>query len=340
MKTVKIAVDMSSGDSGISATMPAVLRFLQTNPNVELYLVGKKDEITPKIPQDKLSRVKVIHAEQVVEMDDKPVQALRFKKDSSLRLAVDLVKDKVVDICVSSGNTGALMATAHTRLKTLPNVDRPAIMGSFPNAIGKDTFLLDLGANVSATSDNLFQFGVLAAALLGSDENLRPRVSLLNIGHEEIKGTKEVKEAAAMLESCPNIDFVGYTEGDKIFFDDVDIIVCDGFVGNIMLKACEGMVKVLYNKILTSVKKKPLMAFITKKFLKYILSFTFGNYKQDKINGAIFIGLNGLVVKSHGNANEDAFYNALQFANRTVMNFCLERYSQKLASIMKPKVSA
>lgn len=340
MNNVTIAVDMNSGDIGLPATLPAVLRAARKYNDLNLILVGRDEDIRSQVPKELQDRISIKHASQVVEMTDNPVKALRSKKDSSMRVAIDLVKDSMADICVSSGNTGALMATAHTILKTLPSVDRPAILGVFPDFNGNDTYALDLGANVTATSDNLFQFALLAAAVVDKTSVRKPKVALLNIGQEDIKGTPAIKEAAHMLNGCDTIDFVGYIESDKLLYADVDIIVCDGFSGNVMLKSYEGMVKILFDKLLRSIKKRPITGFILKKYLKNLIKDTFSEYRPDKKNGAIFIGLNGLVVKSHGNAAEDAFLNSLELAYKTAKNFCLNSYSDKLGNYFKTKVVA
>lgn len=340
MKNVTIAVDMNSGDVGLRATLPAVIRAANLYADAKFILVGKEEEIRNKIPENLLDKISIKNATQTVEMADNPVKVLRSKKDSSMRVSVDLVKDAIADICVSSGNTGALMAMSHTVLKTLPGVDRPAILGVFPDFKGNDTYALDLGANVTATSDNLFQFALLAAAVVDKNPTRKPRVALLNIGQEDIKGTPSIKEAAIMIKGCDSVDFIGYIESDKLLFADVDIIVCDGFTGNIMLKSYEGMVKVLFNKIVASIKKRPLTGFILKRYLKNILKESFSEYRTDKKNGAIFIGLNGLVVKSHGNAGEDAFLNSIELAYKTAKNFCLTSYIDKLGDYFEPKVVA
>jgi glycerol-3-phosphate acyltransferase PlsX len=338
MQLVTIAVDISSGDNGSLSTLPASLKFVKNKTDLKLILVGKEKDILPNIPHDLLSRIEVVNAPDVVAMDDDPVVALRKKKYSSMRLAVDLVKDKKADICVSAGNTGALMATAHTRLRTLPGVDRPAIMGVFPNKNGKIIHVLDLGANVTATSDNLFQFSVLASQLVKDNSSHNPKVALLNIGHEDIKGTQAIKEAAAMIKASPHINYVGYIEPDKIFYDDIDIIVCDGFSGNIMLKSCEGMVQLIYDKIVVSIKKRPLLALVIKRVLKSILKEAFNDYRTEERNGAVFLGLNGLVVKSHGNANKEAFLNSLRLAYDTTKKLCIQRYANSLIDILNSEV--
>ncbi|MBT4803756.1 MAG: phosphate acyltransferase PlsX [Legionellales bacterium] len=330
---VKLAIDISSGDYGGSVTLPAAISFAKKNINVHLFLVGKDTDIEPFIDDDIRARVTVVHAEQVVEMDEEPVKALRFKKKSSMRLAVELVRDKKADICVSSGNTGALMAMSHTILKTLEGISRPAIMGMFPSYNGSEVCILDLGANITADSDNLCQFAYLASEIVGSMNNTKPRVGILNVGHESIKGTTTVKNAASALKAKKEINFIGFVEGDELFFGKVDIVVCDGFVGNIMLKSCEGIVGLIYKKITDNIKKKPVFSYINKAILKSIVKSSFEDYSTDHKNGALFVGLNGLVIKSHGGAKQAAFENSIELAYKTVNRLDFKNYANKIKAV-------
>ncbi|RKZ35945.1 MAG: phosphate acyltransferase PlsX, partial [Gammaproteobacteria bacterium] len=232
-----IALDAMGGDFGPSVVVPAAYKALSEEPRLRLILVGDQDSIAAELERQRLAddeRITIHHASQKVEMDDLPSQALRNKKDSSMRVAVDLVKDGTADACVSAGNTGALMATARFVLKTLPGIDRPAICSALPAKNGP-THLLDLGANVDVTAEQLFQFAVMGSVLVSAVNELpRPRVGLLNIGEEEIKGNDRVKEAARML-AASDIHYVGFVEGDDIYKGGTDVVVCDGFVGNVAL---------------------------------------------------------------------------------------------------------
>ncbi|MBT4885479.1 MAG: phosphate acyltransferase PlsX [Legionellales bacterium] len=327
---IKVAIDISSGDYGARVTLPAAISFAKKNTNIHLFLVGDSSYIKPFIDDDIINKVTIVHAEQIVEMDEEPIKALRYKKKSSMRRAIELVRDKTADICVSSGNTGALMAMSHTILKTLDGVSRPAIMGMFPSYSGSEICILDLGANVTATSDNLCQFAYLASEIVGSMNHNKPRVGILNVGHESIKGTAVVKEAASILETKQDINFIGFVEGDQLFVDKVDIVVCDGFVGNIMLKSCEGMVGLLYKKIRDNLRKKPVFSYLNKTILKSLIKSSFEDYSTDHRNGAVFVGLNGLVIKSHGNAKEAAFENAIQLAYKTANGLNFKSYANKI----------
>ena len=245
--TVTVALDAMGGDHGPAVIIPAALSVLQSQPEVQLILVGDEavlEQRLRKLGEDCPERLALHHASQVVEMDDLPSQALRSKKDSSMRVCINLVKEGVADACVSAGNTGALMAMARFVLKTLPGVDRPAIVSSLPTISGH-THLLDLGANVESAPRQLFEFAVMGSVLTSAVDNVaRPRVGLLNIGAEEMKGNERVKEAAQLLAES-DIHYIGFVEGDDIFNGSADVIVCDGFVGNVALKSSEGVAKMI-----------------------------------------------------------------------------------------------
>lgn len=304
------------GDNGPSVTVPAAFRLLAHYPNIKLILVGNQVILNAKIAamqntkfQD---RIVVQHASEEVLMDELPSKALRNKKDSSMRVSINLVKDGTAQACVSAGNTGALMATARFVLKTLPGIDRPAITTPFPTVIlNKNTHVLDLGANVDSDANYLCQFAVMGSVLASVIDNInRPKVALLNIGSEENKGNEQIKKAAHILAENKNINYVGFVEGDDIFKGTVDVIVCDGFIGNIMLKSIEGVLKLVafYAKrnMLRNIITK-LMALLALPMLKRLHR----DIDPGKYNGATLIGLQGVVIKSHGSANVAAFYHAL-----------------------------
>lgn len=316
MKNITISVDAMGGDHGLSVVIPACVSATQANPNLKLLLVGVQDKIAAALKKHGVSSSKqcsIVHASEIVTMDELPSHALRNKKDSSMRVAINLVKDGAAQACVSAGNTGALMATARYVLKTLPGIDRPAIISKLPTVKGK-TWVIDLGANVDSYAEHLFQFAVMGSALIQAIEKKpKPKIAVLNIGVEEIKGNDQVKQTAHMLAECSLLNYVGYAEGDQFYSGDVDLVVCDGFVGNVALKASEGLARLLMISLKESFSKNwisKLAGIIAMPVLK--------NFKDrmdpSRYNGASMLGLNGLVIKSHGGANELGFKNAIEQA--------------------------
>ena len=333
------------GDFGPAVTVRAALRMLAESENIRLILVGNEDLIKPFLQKyrhkQRLSRVTVVHTTQTVSADEPPGQALRGKKDSAMRVAIDLVHDGRAQACVSAGNTGALMATARFVLKTLPGIDRPAILGSFPTIIrNREVWILDLGANVDCNSDNLYQFALLSAILLETmTGESSPKVALLNIGEEEIKGNDLVKQTSERLSSSKYLNYVGYIEANKIFTGEVDAVVCDGFVGNVMLKASEGVARLIKHYIAVGVKKN-ILTMIAALPLKFVLRPLLTTIDPRRRNGAIFIGLNGIVVKSHGGAKIKAFMNAIRVAELEAKKNVTEKIRQKLSLIMPDDIEA
>lgn len=311
-----IAIDAMGGDHGLSVVIPACVRACKKNPNLNLLLVGVQDKVTEALKKHGALRSKqmtVVHASELVGMDELPSHVLRNKKDSSMRVALNLVKEGKAQACVSAGNTGALMITARFVLKTLPGIDRPAIVSEVPTMKNK-TWVIDLGANVDSSAEHLFQFAVMGSALIEAiEQKPRPKIALLNIGVEEIKGNEQVKRTAHMLAECSVLNYVGYVEGDHFYTGDVDLVVCDGFVGNVALKASEGLAKLLLTVLKESFNRNWLTkasGIIALPALKHIKK----RLDPSRYNGASFIGLNGIVVKSHGGANEVAFQNAIEEA--------------------------
>lgn len=304
------------GDHGLEVVIPACLHAVKSNHDLRLLLVGEQNQVESHLKKfgvTQHSRLTVIHATEVVEMDELPSHAMRNKKDSSMRVAINLVKEGRAEACVSAGNTGALMATARFVLKTLPGIDRPAIIAALPT-IGGKTRVIDLGANVDSCAEHLFQFAVMGSALIKAvEKNPNPKVALLNIGVEEIKGNDQVKRTAHMLAECRLINYVGYVEGNHFYSGEVDLIVCDGFVGNVALKVSEGLAKFLWQGIKQSFSKNWLTK-LTGVIAMLGLSHFKDNMDPARYNGASLIGLNGVVVKSHGGANEAAFQNAIEEA--------------------------
>lgn len=319
MSHICIAVDAMGGDQGPSVIVPAAVQALSQHADLRLILVGDAltvNNMLQKIPQLETikSRLSVHHADQVVMMDESPTVALRGKRQSSMRLAINLVKEGTADACVSAGNTGALMAMARFVLKTLPGIERPAIVYALPAVKGK-VYMLDLGANAECRPENLVQFAIMGSILYSCVEKSpeRPRVALLNIGAEPVKGNEIVKQAAQQLQQDPHINYIGYVEGDDIYLGTADVVVCDGFVGNVALKTSEGLSKM----ILHFAKQAFLRNWYTK-FVALlatpILKSLNRRFDPGQYNGANFLGLKGTVIKSHGNANVPAFVRAIEMA--------------------------
>ncbi|WED44214.1 phosphate acyltransferase PlsX [Legionella cardiaca] len=322
MKNITIAIDAMGGDHGLKIVIPACVRAVRHNPDLKLLLVGDQNQVTAHLKKFGVAnsnQFSVIHASEVVAMDELPSQAMRNKKDSSMRVAINLVKEGHAQACVSAGNTGALMATARFVLKTLPGIDRPAIITELPTMQGK-TRVIDLGANVDSCAEHLFQFAVMGSALIQAvDKKTNPKIALLNIGVEEIKGNDQVKRTAHMLAECSLMNYVGYVEGDQFYSGQVDLVVCDGFVGNVALKASEGLAK-----LMISVLKEAFSQNVLTKFVGLLAKPALGHLKKRmdpaRYNGASMLGLNGIVVKSHGGASDIAFEYAIEEAVRQVKN--------------------
>lgn len=313
------------GDHGVNVVVPACVRAAKKNPHLKLILVGIQDKISAELKKHGVLSSKqfsIVHASEIVGMDELPSHALRNKKDSSMRVAINLVKEGEADACVSAGNTGALMATARYVLKTLPGIDRPAIISKLPTIKGK-TWVIDLGANVDSCAEHLFQFAVMGSSLIQAIEHKNPKIALLNIGVEEIKGNDQVKRTAHMLAECSLLNYVGYVEGDHFYTGNVDLIVCDGFVGNVALKASEGLAKFLLTVLKDSFKKNWLTKIIGLSALP-ILNQVKKRMDPSRHNGASMLGLNGIVVKSHGGANVLGFEVAIEQAVLEVENNAID----------------
>jgi glycerol-3-phosphate acyltransferase PlsX len=314
-RAVTIALDAMGGDHGPEVTVEAALYMLREAQQLRLILVGDHEILNAQLHRNRIghdSRLTVHHASQRVEMDESPAQALRTKKDSSMRVAINLVKEGAADACVSAGNTGALMATARYVLKTLPGIDRPAICTSLPSIEGH-THMLDLGANVDSTPQHLFEFAVMGSVLATAVDNIeRPRVGLLNIGAEDIKGNEQVKGAAQLL-AASNLNYIGYVEGDAIYKGGVDVIVCDGFVGNVALKTSEGLATMIRHFMKLEFTRNIITRTVGLFALPVLKAFR-SRIDPRRYNGASFLGLQGIVVKSHGGADAKAFANAIRIA--------------------------
>lgn len=302
------------GDHGPRVIIPAALRALAKQDALQLILVGDEKILQKELHGKEHARLTIHHASQSVEMNESPAVALRTKKDSSMRVAINLVKEGKAQACVSAGNTGALMATARFVLKTVPGIDRPAIISTFPTRAGNNMRMLDLGANVDCSIEHLFQFAVMGSVLAHAVDNIEnPTVCLLNIGEEDIKGNEQVKEAAQLFANSTAINYQGYIEGDKLYSGQADVIVCDGFVGNVALKASEGVASFIQYLI----KEAFLRNFFTKCVALLALPVLKSLIKRtdpDRYNGASLIGLRGIVIKSHGGAKVRAFTHAIEEA--------------------------
>ena len=331
---VTVAVDAMGGDHGPSVTLPAALRFLEETPDAQVILVGLQGPLEAALARQKspaASRLTLRPATEVVEMQEPPADALRKKKDSSMRVAINLVKDGTAQACVSAGNTGALMAISRFVLKTLPGIDRPAIASQLPTRTGTTT-VLDLGANVNCSPEQLVQFAVMGSALSSAVEGIeRPTVGLLNIGEEDIKGNDVVKATAELLRTS-GLNFYGNVEGNDIYKGTTDVVVCDGFVGNVALKASEGIVTVLYEFLKAEFTRNPLRKLAAVMAYPALTAFK-KRVDPRRHNGATLVGLMGIVVKSHGSADALAFKFALRRAYAEASHNVLDRIAQKMAEM-------
>ncbi len=334
---VTIALDAMGGDRGVEVTVPSALHILERHPALHLILVGQSEVIRPLLSDKSVAsnRLRIEHASEIVTMDERPSSALRNKKDSSMRVALNLVKDGSAAACVSAGNTGALMATSRYVLKMLPGIDRPAICGAMPGLNG-ESLVLDLGANVDSSSEELFQFAVMGAVLamaIESKEN--PSVALLNVGEEELKGNDRVKQTAILL-SQSALNYVGFVEGNDLYKGKVDVIVCDGFVGNVALKASEGVAQMMMHfakQEYSSSFYSKLAAFVSTPVLNAVRR----RVDPRRYNGATLLGLRGIVVKSHGDADELSFGRAIEQAVLEVEKAVPEQISAHLESLLSQR---
>jgi glycerol-3-phosphate acyltransferase PlsX len=330
-----IAVDAMGGDHGPSVTVPAALATVRRFPDLTIRLVGDEAILAAELARCGVRsepRIEIVHASEAVAMDERPSAALRSKKDSSMRVAINLVKDGAAGATVSAGNTGALMAIARFVLKTLPGIDRPAICATLPGLNGH-THVLDLGANVDSSSEELFQFAVMGSVLAAAvDSKENPSVALLNVGEEEIKGNDRVKQTAALLNASA-LNYVGFVEGGELYAGSVDIIVCDGFVGNIALKASEGVVHML-TRFAREEFDRGMYARAAGIVALPVLRALRRRTDPRRYNGASLLGLRGIVVKSHGSADQFAFTRAIETAVVEVEKAVPDRISSRLESLL------
>jgi phosphate acyltransferase len=344
--TIKISIDCMGGDHGPSVTIPAAISFVNSEPDAELILVGLEDVIRAELKKhhaDAHPRLSVQHASEQVTMDDPLEVALRRKKDSSMRVAIEQVKEGRAQACVSAGNTGALMAVSRYVLKTMAGVDRPAICSVMPNQKNGPTYMLDLGANVDCEPHHLHQFAIMGSVLVAAMENIaRPTIGLLNVGTEDIKGNEVVKATSKLLQADHErgaLNFYGNVEGNDIFKGTTDIVVCDGFVGNVTLKAIEGVARLFADTLRTEFKRNWLSmlgALLGMGALKAVRN----RVNPSRYNGASLLGLRGLVFKSHGSADAFSFEWAIRRAYDAAKNDVLAHLATMIAELMPRESTA
>ncbi|NVK43673.1 MAG: phosphate acyltransferase PlsX [Oceanospirillaceae bacterium] len=334
MSGLTIAVDAMGGDFGPRITVPATVEALQRYPGLTIRLVGQPDVISPllkKCPSALAERLEVVPADDIIGMDEKPSLALRKGRNSSMYRAMQQVADGQASACVSAGNTGALMAIGRRVLKTLPGVDRPAIVTAVPTMHGH-CYMLDLGANVDSCASHLLQFAVMGSIMTQAVEHIEaPKVGLLNIGEEEIKGNEQVKLASRLIEEYGQLNYIGYIEGDDVFAGRADVVVCDGFVGNIALKSAEGVSRLISRKVRSGFRRglyRRLLAWLATPVLRELQQ----QLDPSRRNGASLLGLQGIVVKSHGGANRKCFGYAIDQAVAEVEMDVPSRISEQLAA--------
>jgi glycerol-3-phosphate acyltransferase PlsX len=336
---IRIAIDCMGGDSGLPVTIPAAFAFAQRFSDTHLLLVGLSEPIKQAVaehakqyPDVSPDRMTIVAATEVVHMDDSVEIALRRKKDSSMRVAAQAVKDNKADACVSAGNTGAWMGISKYVLKTLDGIDRPAIASVLPNQLGGTTIMLDLGANVDCSAQHLLQFAIMGTAFAQvGKQNPNPSIGLLNIGEEAIKGNDVVKQAGELLRNS-SLNFYGNVEGDDIFKGTVDVVVCDGFVGNVALKTAEGVVRMM-SQMLREAFTRSLGAKVLGLVALPVLRRFRAQADNRRYNGAALLGLRGVVIKSHGSADAIAFGFALDCARASVANHLLSRTTAAIAQL-------
>ncbi|WP_162045997.1 phosphate acyltransferase PlsX [Vibrio taketomensis] len=336
MQNITVALDAMGGDFGPRVTVPAAVQALSHFPELKVILTGDRTAITTQLsslgykPDTRLS---IRHCDRAISNSEKPSLALRNGQDSSMGRAIDLVSVGQADACVSAGNTGALMALSRFRLKLLPGIERPALVSALPTISGQRTWMLDLGANVSSDADSLFQFAVMGSALAEQYLQRPARVAILNIGAEEIKGNDLVKRCAEMLSNTQSVNFIGYIEGNQLFNDYADVVVCDGFVGNVCLKASEGTAQLFIDKLKNAMMASSIKGWIARKLFSGLIN-ELKTLNPDQYNGASLLGLRGIVIKSHGSADVEAVVNAIGEALHEVKRQVPNRISDRLEAVL------
>jgi glycerol-3-phosphate acyltransferase PlsX len=337
LSRLTLALDIMGGDNGPHIIFPAALTCLQQNPHLHFIFCGPLNLISQWVNQQLpniQNRITLSDCPENVAMDEAPSHALRHKKQSSMRRILDLVHDNVADACVSGGNTGALLSMAYYVLKTIPGIDRPALITLVPTINNGKVYFLDLGANINCDSKILFQYAVMGSVLAEQIANIKqPKVALLNVGSEEIKGNDQVKQTARLLTDSQNINYIGYVEGHDIFTQKADVIVTDGFVGNIALKSWEGLVNFAIQEV-KKVSQHNWLSRIVAKIAMPLFRSIYLRMKPDQYNGASLIGLRGIVVKSHGNASSEAFVYAIREAIQQVEMRVPDKIKDKIEAVL------
>ncbi len=340
MPRLTLAIDAMGGDFGPCVTVPAAMQALASNSQLHLLLVGDPDNISSflaKADSALLARLDIIPAESVIASDARPSQAIRQSRGTSMRVALELIKEGKAQACVSAGNTGALMGLAKLLLKPLDGIERPALMTVLPNQQKGKTVVLDLGANVESDSAMLVQFAIMGAVMAEEVLSVQnPRVALLNIGQEETKGLTSIRDAAVILRESPEINYIGYLEGNDLLTGKTDVLVCDGFVGNVTLKTMEGVVRMFLSLLKSQGegKKRAWWMTLLGRLVKKRLAKRFGHLNPDQYNGACLLGLRGSVIKSHGAANQRAFAAAIEQAEQAVRRQVPERIAARLQAVL------
>lgn len=323
------------GDFGPRSIVQACIASLSATPSLHLTLVGQPsllEELIASHPAVDRARLTVTAASETIGMDEKPAAALRGKPDSSMRVALELLRDGKVQACVSAGNTGALMALSRYVLKTLPGIDRPAMVAAIPTQKGYCQ-LLDLGANVDCSAEHLFQFAVMGSVAAEALGVARPRVALLNIGTEDIKGNQQVKLAATLLQGARGLNYVGFIEGDGLCRGEADVVVCDGFVGNILLKSSEGLATMIATRI-EALFRQNLVSRMVGALALPLMRRLQADLAPARHNGASFLGLQGIVVKSHGSAGVEGFQSAIARALIEIQENLPQRLHGRLEDLL------
>ncbi|MFP3851760.1 phosphate acyltransferase PlsX [Pseudomonas sp. W5-01] len=335
MSAPVIAIDAMGGDFGPRSIVQACVACLLATPSLHLTLVGQSSLLEDLIARHSgvdRSRLHVVHAGEVITMDERPSQALRGKPDSSMRVALGLLAEGKAHACVSAGNTGALMALSRFVLKTLPGIDRPAMVAAMPTR-GGYCQLLDLGANVDCTAEHLYQFAVMGSVAAEALGVVRPRVALLNVGTEDIKGNQQVKLAAGLLQAAPGLNYIGFVEGDGLYRGEADVVVCDGFVGNVLLKSSEGLALMIGERI-EGLFRRNVLSRLVGLMARPVLGQLKADLAPARHNGASFLGLQGIVVKSHGSADAQGFQSAIQRALIEIQENLPQRLRGRLEDLL------
>ncbi|WP_392566700.1 phosphate acyltransferase PlsX [Utexia brackfieldae] len=338
MDNLTIALDAMGGDFGPRVAVPAALQVLALHPNLQLFLVGEPDEMLlylPKKDPTLQGRITIIASSSVIDNNAKPATAIRHSQGSSMRMALELVKNGQANACVSAGNTGVLMGLSKLLLRPLSGIDRPALVAVLPALNQRKTVILDLGANAECDSNMLIQFAMMGSILAETTLDIKnPRVALLNIGEEETKGLDRIRAAATELKANPNINYIGYLEGNELLTGKTDVLVCDGFVGNVTLKTVEGLLNIFLTSFNLTLKHKPWWTRLLAPLLQKRISKTFGYLDPQQYNGASLLGLRSIVIKSHGSAGCKSFAVAIEQAIQAVEKNIPERIAMSLSSAL------